>query len=180
MIAVPLVTVAAAMAMIRAGWRGRRGLAWTGWLAAVAAVLMLAAVSGAWGISVGILAGSLVAIGCVLLAGWRSPQGRRRPRPAVATVTLPRARGDLARRVLVGVLVVPVGFAAAQWLAIAGYHWSIGHAFGEADALALALIVQPIAWATIMTIQMTRNGPADMIAAPAVAAGLGLLLWMTA
>ena len=119
MIAAALLLILVAVALVRLGWGGRRGVAGAGWALGIAALLMLAARDGAWGLAIGTVTGIAAALAFVLHAGWTSPaKTRRAPREAPA-ILLPRRWHDLGRRVLVFVLVVPIAFCAAQWLAFA-------------------------------------------------------------
>ena len=169
--------VVAAMLMVRIGWAGRRETAWGGWIAATGALVWLTLDDGAWGMAIGTAVGIAVALILVLHAAWISPaKVQRAPREA-PTVTLPRRWGDLGRQVGVFVLVVPVGFVAAQWLAFGAQAVARRGGATDADAIALTFLLQPALWGVIITVQMTRAAPARMLAAPAVAALLGTLLW---
>jgi len=165
------------MLLVRLGWGGVRGAAAAGWLLAAATLLALAMLGGAWGVASGGVAGMAAAIAIVLHAGWTSPARVRRPAREPASVTLPRIPRDIAARVAVFVLVVPVAFAAAQWCAFGVQALARRLGSGEADAAVLLLFGQPIVWAGLMAWQMTRADWTRMIAAPAVAALVGTALW---
>jgi hypothetical protein len=177
MIILGLVAITAAMLLVRLGWSGRRGVAPLGWALGVGGLLLLAANDGAWGVAVGAVAGMAVAIALVLHAGWRSPVKVRRPARTVPSITLPHRPADIARHLFVFVLVVPIGFAAAQWLTFGAQALARRAGAGEADALALTLILQPVLWGVLMAWQMTRATAMRMIAPPASAAILGTILW---
>lgn len=177
MIAAALSAIAAAMLLVRLGWSGRSGVAHAGWAFAIAALLALAWRDGAWGLAMGVVVGTVVAIAAVLRAGWTAPARARRPAREAHASAWPRWHAGLTRRLAVFVLVVPVGGAAAQWLAFGAQALARGRGAGAADATVLALFLQPVAWAGLMAWQMTRAGPARMIAAPAGAALAGTLLW---
>jgi hypothetical protein len=146
----------------------------------VAALALLTARDGAWGLALGTVVGMAAAIGLVLHAGWTSPRKTARaPRQAPA-IAIPRRPGDIARRLTVFALTVPVAFAAAQWLAFAGQAWARASGAAEADAIVLMLFLQPAAWGVIVTVQMTRATPARMLAAPLAASAMGGLLWSIA
>ncbi|WP_404368683.1 hypothetical protein AB5I39_15230 [Sphingomonas sp. MMS24-J45] len=165
------------MLLVRLGWAGRPGVAAIGWAAIVAALIALTLRDGAWGLAVGTVAGLLTALALVVQAGWVAPgRTHRAPRDA-ATVVLPRRRGNLARRLTVFVLVVPVGFIAAQWLAFAIQAMARRAGAGEADAIVLTLFFQPVLWGCLMAWQMTRGSVARMIVPPASAGVLGAILW---
>lgn len=172
-----LLLVVAGMVLVRLGWNGRRSLAAGGWLLAAIGVGAAIRNAGAWGCAVAALVGMAVGLGAVLLAGWRAPvQARRtvwRTRTTAPTVRWP----DVARRFAVFLLVVPVAAVAAEGLALAGRGFARGHGMGLADATVLAWLVQPVAWAAIMAVQMLQAGPARMIAPPLAAALVGAMLW---
>ena len=94
-----------------------------------------------------------------------------------AAIALPQRASEIAARVSVFVLVVPVAFVAAQWLAFGVQAAARRAGAVETDAVVITLFLQPIAWAIIIAVQMTRAGPSRMIAAPASAAILGTLFW---
>ena len=180
MIVVALIAILAGIALIRLGWGGRRGAAGIGWGLAAAGLVALAARDGAWGVAVGTVTGMAAALAIVLHAGWNSPaKVQRAPREA-PSILLPRRWHDLARRVLVFVLVVPIAFCAAQWLAFAVQAVARRAGARDADTMVLTLLLQPILWTVLMAWQMTRAGPARMVAPPAAAAVLGTALWCAA
>lgn len=172
-----LLVIAAAMLLVRLGWAGRRGAAAVGWAVIVAALLVLTVREGAWGLAMGTVVGLVAALVIVLQAGWVAPSKVRKPTREAASITLPRGRGAFIRRLSVFVLVVPVGFVAAQWLAFGVQALARRAGAVEADAVALTLFLQPLLWACLMAWQMTRANAARMIAPPASAAVLGTLLW---
>ena len=180
MIGVAFIAIAGAMVLVRIGWGGRRPLALAGWAIALAALAALTLRDGAWGLAVGTLAAMAVALVLVLWAGWRSPPRAGRPSREAPAVLLPRRWQGLVRRLAVFVLSVPVAFAAAQWLAFgvqaAGRRWGLV----EADAIVLALFLQPVLWMALMSIQLTRANTLRMIPAPVAAALAGTALWALA
>ena len=177
MTAAALLIVAVGIALVRLGWGGTRALAIIGWLAAATALVVLTGMNGAWGLSLGVVVGMAVALGFVLQAGWTSPpRDRRAPREAPA-ISIPHHRRDLLRRIAVFVLAVPVAFAAAQWLAFGVQAAIRGNAPIDGDAVVLTLFLQPVIWTALLTVQLTRARPAQMIAAPLVAGIAGTILW---
>lgn len=180
MIAVALVTIALAMLLVRLGWSGARAAALAGWGLAGGALLVLAADAGAWGLATGAVVGISVALGLVLQSGWTAPAKLRRAVRTMPAITVPRRKRDLARRLAVFVLVVPVAFGAAQCFAFGAQALARGRGAADADSTVLALFLQPLIWAGLMAWQMTRTGPARMVAAPVGAAALGTLLWSMA
>ncbi|GAA0676572.1 Ca2+/Na+ antiporter [Sphingomonas insulae] len=177
MIVAALVVVVIGVGLIRWGWSGRRGAAGAGWLLAAAALVMLAARNGAWGIAVGAVVGIAAALVLVLYAGWTSPAKVSRAGREAPSITLPRRWHDLRRRVVVFMLVVPIAFCAAQWLAFGAQAIARRAGANDADTMVLTLMLQPILWALLIAWQMTRASPARMVAPPAAAVVLGTVLW---
>ena len=180
MIVAALLVIVAAIVLVRLGWGGRRGAAGIGWTLAVAALLALTARDGAWGLAIGTVAGMAAALGLILYAGWTSPAKAPRTSREAPSILLPRRWHDLRRRLLVFLLVVPVAFCAAQWLAFAVQAVARRAGASDADTMVMTLLLQPIAWTVLMAWQMTRSGPARMVAPPATAALLGTALWCAA
>lgn len=177
MIPVALALMGAAMVLVRLGWSSSRQAAYLGWMLAAGALVMLTASAGAWGLAIATVVAMILALTMVLYAGWTAPIRMRRAGIEAASVTLPRLSGDLARRVIVFVLVVPVAFVAAQLLAFGIQAVARRAGIGDADATASTLFLQPLIWTALITWQMSRTGPLRMIAAPVAAALLGSLLW---
>ena len=117
MTAAALLAVATAMVLVRVGWQGPRGVAALGWALGATALIALLVQDGAWGLSVGMVVGMAVALAFVLYAGWTSPMRNVRAPREKPAISIPHHRRDLARRLAVFALAVPVAFAAAQWLA---------------------------------------------------------------
>ena len=167
--------------LVRLGWGGRgRALAATGWLLTAASLLVLTLANGAWGMAMGMVAGVAVALALVLYAGWASPAGRTRKTRETPSADLPHSWRGTGRRLAVFALVVPVAFAASLWLAYGLNALMKGEGSLDANSVATMLLVQPLAWTVLMSWQMTRPGPRDMVVQPAIAALLGTLLWMIA
>jgi len=177
MVPAALALILVAMLLVRRGWGGRRAVALAGWGLAIAALGLLAAEAGAWGIAMGVVAGTAAAMLMLVQAGWTAPAKAYRPARVPASVTVPHRPGDIAQRFAVFLLVVPVAFAAAMWLAFGVQALARNHGAGAADAATLILFLQPLIWSILMTWQMTRPGPARMIAPPAGVAVLGTMLW---
>ena len=175
--AAALLLIALAMGLVRLGWGGRRGVAIVGWGLALLGLATLARIDGAWGIAPGGVAGMASALAGLLWSGWRTPAKAYRPAREPPSIVLPRRIGDLARRSVVFVLVVPIAFAATQWLAFA-LHASMRRAgMGEADAIVLMLFVQPVLWASLATWQMTRRDARRMMPPVLATALLGTVVW---
>lgn len=166
--------------LIRLGWQGRRGLAVGGWLLAALSLAVLVAAHGAWGLAVGAVGGMAAALALVLYAGWTSPPGKAAGARKAPAVALPRSWNGAGRRLAVFALVVPVSLAASLWLAYGLNAVMRGSGELDANSVAAMLFVQPLAWAVLMSWQMTRPGPREMIVPPVLAAGVGTLLWMLA
>lgn len=168
------------MLLVRLGWGGRRGLAPAGWALAAISLLALTTLYGAWGVAMGMIAGVAVAFAIVAQAGWVSPRGRARKHRDAPSADLPHSWRGTGRRLVVFALVAPVSFAASLWL---GYGLSAlmkGEGVLDANPVAALLFVQPLAWTVLMSWQMTRPGPRQMIAQPLMAALIGTLLWLLA
>lgn len=171
---------ALALGLVRLGWSISRGIALTGWAIGTAAVAMLGAHSGAWGIATGFVVGIVAALALVLLAAARS--AHRAPRQELRKSALPAGREDisLARRLAVFVLVGPGAFCAALWLAYASQALLRRGAPPSADSVALTLFVAPMIWALLMVWQMLEPGPVRMLRPLALTVAAGLALWSLA
>ena len=169
-----------AMVLVRAGWSGRTWLAAAGWALAAAALLALALANGAWGAAMGIVCAVAVALALVLQAGWVSPQGRARKEREAPSIDVPHSWRGTGRRLAVFALVVPVGFAASLWLAYGVNAVMKGGGELDANSVAMLLFVVPVCWTVLMSWQMTRPRPMQMIVQPLVAAAAGTLLWLVA
>lgn len=180
MIGIALAAIAAAMLLVRIGWAGRRGAAPLGWVIAAAALAVLVAGDGAWGLAMGTTTAITVALALVLHAGATSPRRITRPAREAPAIHVPHHARDIARRAAVFALVVPVAFVAAQGLAFGLQALARGAGWDESNTTVLALFLQPILWTAIMVVQMTRTDARRMIAAPAAAALAGLLCWVAA
>jgi hypothetical protein len=110
-------------------------------------------------------------------AGWMSAARPHRPARQATAVSLPFRWPDLGHRFAVFVLVVPCAFMSAQWLALGIQALARRGGMGDADAIALALFLQPGLWGVVMAMQMTRATAARMVAPLVVVAMLGTLLW---
>lgn len=182
MTAAAIVALAGAVVLIRLGWGGRRGWAAAGWALAALALGWLTWADGAWGLATGLTAGSIFALVAVAQAGVVSParSPRRASAGAAPAVRIDGGPSDLARRIAVFVLVVPVSFLATLGLALAINAAMKGGAPLEVNSVAMLLFVQPTAWAVLMAWQMVQPGPARMVLQPALVAAAGLLIWMVA
>lgn len=168
------------LVLVRLGWGGRRWLAAAGWLLAASSLLALTTAHGAWGLAMGAVAAMAAALGLVFQAGWVSPTGRARPERTSPSVSLPHSWRGTGRRLAVFALTVPVGLAASAWLAYGLNVLMKGDGAQGANSVATMLFVQPLAWTVLMSWQMTRPGPREMVVPPVLAAVLGTLLWMIA
>jgi hypothetical protein len=180
MIVMATALLGVAVVLIRLGWGGRGKLAGAGWIVATVALGWLGATEGAWGLAVGLTAGSIFAIVAVLYAGATAPRRPARRAAAEPAVQLSSGPNGLLRRLLVFLAVVPLSFLAAQWLAFAINTAMKGAGSLEANSVATMLFVQPVAWSILMAWQMTLTGPARMLLPPALVASAGGLLWLMA
>lgn len=175
-----LLAAIAGVALLRHGWRGTKAAIVVGWTLVAAALLAGTMRDGAWGMSMAALEGMMAA--CVILcaAAWKSAPARatRTRDPIHATGT--DAGGRLARRVAVFALVVPVGALAATVLAFGAQAVVRGAGLGDANALVTMLLIQPVAWSVLASVQMLRPGPRGMIAPAVACAAPGLALWALA
>lgn len=168
------------LVLVRLGWGTRRWLAAAGWLLAALCLLLLTVAEGAWGLATGLTLGAVVALALVLQAGWVSPAGRARKDRDVPSVDVPHSWRGTGRRFAVFALVVPAGFGASLWLAYGLNAVMKGDTDLDANSVSTMLFVQPVAWVFLMSWQMTRPGPRQMIVQPLVAALMGTLLWVLA
>lgn len=180
MIAAALATIAAGLLLVRLGWGGARGAAAAGWALVALALAVLAMREGAWGLALGTVAGIAAAMAIVFAAA-----GRTRPHPHRTARTPPIVRqriaiGNVARRLAVFALVVPAGFAASAWLAVAVHHAARAYGMAPADAAVCGWFALPVVWTALIAAQLTRVDPRAMLAPLAVAAGTGALLWWAA
>lgn len=178
-LALPPLLCAAGVAMLRASW-GRRKPALTGlgWGALVLGTIAAAVAGGAWGIATAWLAATLVAALLLAHAVATTPAGRvAGTRDTLTTDSWRFDASDFGRRMAVFLLVVPVGFAAAQLLAFGAQAAARRAGWAEADTMVLMLLGQPIAWTILASIQITRSGPIAMIAPAALFALAGAILW---
>jgi hypothetical protein len=119
-----------------------------------------------------------MAAGAALLgwAAWTAPtRPARAERAARMAATGPRRR--FAGRFATFVIVGPAGFAAAQILALGLHAAARSAGQAEADATALALLLQPAIWAVLMTVQLLCARHRTMIAAAALTAAAGGFSW---
>ena len=176
MTVVALIAVTVAVALVRAGWSGRTGLAAAGWALAIAAIFALGWQYGAWGIAIGFVVAMAVAIVFVLHAAAVSP-ARPRRREAASSTALPQGDGyAIARRLGVFVIVVPLSFIASQGLALAIAAAMKGNGSLDANSVATAMFIQPTAWAAIMAWQMTMDNLRNMAVPPMLVALLGCII----
>ncbi|MFD1787054.1 hypothetical protein ACFSC3_05660 [Sphingomonas floccifaciens] len=172
-----LLLVVIGIVLVRAGWGGRRGLAWVGWAIIAIATTILMMRDGAWGAAIAATAMMIAALVVLAREGLRTAPTRSVPPRAPASVTLPQRALGVGRRLLVFVLVVPIGAGAAYLFAMGAEGAAARLGWQPADRTALAFFVAPIAWTILASIQMIQPGPARMILPPVVCALAGLLLW---
>ncbi|WP_394652141.1 hypothetical protein [uncultured Sphingomonas sp.] len=172
-----LALAIAGILLVRQGWGAKRGVALGGWAAVGAAVVLLAAGDGAWGIAVGATVAMLVAFGLLAREGLRTAPTRTPPQRQPASVTLPHRALGVGRRLLVFVLVVPVGVAASYVFAMGAEGAAARLGWHPADRTAIAFVTAPVAWTVLVSVQLIQPGPSRMVLPPAVCAAIGLLLW---
>jgi len=179
-VAAALILIVAGMALVRVGWDGPTKAAGAGWAAALCGLLWLTVRDGAWGLAVGTVAAMAAALGIVLYAAIPFIGHQATGTKAIAWLAA-----------FYGVTMLIFSMYGGGFATIPAY---LADLFGTknlqalarrggaraADATALTLMLQPVAWGLLMTWQMTRSGPARMIAPPLAAALLGTLLWSVA
>lgn len=176
-IALALLLVVAGIVLVRTGWGGRRALARIGWGVIALAVAVLMAGDGAWGLAVAASGGMVAALLLLAREALRTAPTRSPPARAPASVTLPHRALGVGRRLLVFLLVVPVGAAAAYLFAMGAEGAAARLGWSPADRTALAFFAAPVAWTVLASVQMIQPGPVRMVLPPAVCALAGLLLW---
>lgn len=158
---------AGGVALLRRGWGAPGGGRWTaaGWALIVAGLVALGVYGGAWGVSVGAIA-AMLAAHLLLTRPALAPIARRPERaPRDASVTLrPTDARDLLRRLSVFVLVVPGGMAASALAALALQGLARVGGWHEANSVTLGLLMFPVVWSILASIQMTQSGPLRMLA----------------
>lgn len=173
-----LGAMALAILCLRLGWRRRPGPVALGWIVAVVTAARLIARWGMWGLATAMLGGIAAAAVVLAYEALVSPAVFR-PVPARVTVTPPQWRVEgLARRLATFLLVVPIGFAATEMLALGAEAAASRAGWVEADSTVLALVTQPLAWAALASIQMIARHPRSMIAPAALCALAGAILWL--
>lgn len=168
---------AAAIVLIRMGWGGARALALAGWALLLLALAAMTVRAGAWGIAVVVTGASIAALGVLSREAWLSKPSRGRPPREPASVTLPHRALGVGRRLLVFVLVVPVGLAVSQLFALGAEAAAVRAGWSAPDRTALAFFATPIAWSVLASLQMTRATPLAMIPPTLLVAAAGALLW---
>ncbi|GGB27811.1 hypothetical protein GCM10011380_16780 [Sphingomonas metalli] len=172
------VAATVALGLIRVGWDGRRSLALAGWALAIAAAVALAMLAGAWGLAIVATTAIVAALAILLRDAWRAPRGRAAPVRSAPSIALPRPTlRSVGRRLAVFLLVVPVAAAAAALLAFGLQATLVRGRAAEADTVALMMVAQPVLWALLATVQITRASAVRMIAPALACAALGLILW---
>lgn len=179
-VALPIFCLAGSVLLVRLGWGGRRSVALGGWALAVASLALLTRAGGAWGLATGLSAGAVFAPVAVLYAGAVSPRRTARREGSGPAIGLPLKPEGVLRRVSVFLAVVPLSFAAAQWLAFAVNTAIGGGAALDANSVSAMLFVQPVAWSVLMAWQMVLPGPRQMVLPPALAAAAATLVWAIA
>jgi hypothetical protein len=163
--------------LLRLGWGGRRAIIGAGWIAILAGIGLLGRANGAWGIAIGSVLAMAAAAALLGWAAWTTPVRPARAERATRMTAAAAPRRRFAGRFATFVIVGPTGFAAAQILAIGLHAAARGAGQAEADATALALLLQPAIWAVLMTVQLLCTRRRTMIAAAALTAAAGGVSW---
>lgn len=175
-IAIALALLVPAVTLLRVGWSGDTRLAYAGWAIGATSLFSLAMLEGAWGLAVGLTLVMILALALVLHAAATAPVRAGRG-TRIATVPSASAARQIGRRLLVFLLVVPVSFVAAQWLALGLNAVMKNGGPLEANSVATAFMLQPFVWTALMAWQMCQAKPSAMVWPPAAVALLGTVLW---
>ncbi len=177
-----LVAASIGPLLLRWGWQRGRAAVIAGWGALLLAAILLALSHGAWGLAAGAVAAMAVASALLMQAALASPapRGNGRKREAAASPRLPHDWRDTARRIAIFLIVVPLDLVAASFLACAIERMLFGAGWLEANTLTVALFAIPILWALAASWQMLCTRAVTMLAAPALFALIGGLLWLAA
>jgi hypothetical protein len=179
MLPIGLALSATGVVLLRISWsRQSQALAGLGWASLATATPVLAGADGAWAVTLGALVATGVAALLLTHSAIVAPAGRApATRQGIAGEGWRFSASDLGRRIAVFALVGPGAFAAAQLLAFGAQAAARRAEWHEADATVLGLLLQPIAWAILAAVQITRTGPLRMIVPALITAAAGLLLW---
>lgn len=184
-----LLLAAAGPVLLRVGWQRRRDAVVAGWVALIVAATIALGGFGAWGLATAAVTASLVAMALLAHAAGvtpaparpvRNPNKRRptsAPSPQAGAARI--ATRDLARRIGVFLIAVPLDIAAALAFAWACQRWLYLAGWQPANSTLFALMVLPLAWLALLSWQMTRSRPLTMLPAALFTALPGGLTWLT-
>jgi hypothetical protein len=174
------IAAAAGVPLLWLAWNkppGSKALARAaGWLLILAAVALLGATSGAWGVAVSATVTSAAALLVLAYVAATSAPKQASVREAPHhDLDVRKIFSELPRRIAVFLLAVPGGLFASTLLTF-GARAAARHAgWPESDSTMLALGGLPLAWSIIASLQMMQSSLATMaatIVVPAVCGGL--------
>lgn len=180
-----LVAVVGTVAL-RWGWdapeRARKRLTLVGWAAIGAALAVLSAHDGAWGLAVGTLPVMLVAFALLAREGLASTAPARAARVAETDPTVhlhARDWRDLGRRVAIFVLSVPVAGLVSLLAGLAFAAAARAGGADESDSIMLALFVTPVVW-SVLGVMLLLEDRARAMLRPLAALGAvsGATFWL--
>lgn len=178
-----IAIIVAGIALLRLAWARSWDSArtWTGCIALLAGLILLAAADGAWGIAVGFIAAMVTAFLILARAAATSRPAKERPiREAAPTILLrPEGAKGLARRFAVFLITVPGAGVAAGLVALALQALTRAAGWLEADSTTLGLLALPVAWAALAVLLLLQTRPAAMLK-PLLGTGFiaGAALWL--
>jgi hypothetical protein len=185
LIALMLLLALIGVVLLRLGWDARERaqvrLTLAGWLAIGAALVVLAIGDGAWGIalaSLPVMLGAMLLLARAAMTSRAPARAAREPAPEPTVHFHTQSWPDVARRIGIFVLSVPVAGVVSLLAGMAAA--AIGRTLGwvEADSNVLALFVTPLVWSILGVVLLMRAGLVEMIR-PLAALGIvsGALVW---
>lgn len=168
--------------LLRRGWQ-QGGLATImGWGFLLFAGAALIVHGGAWAFALGVCSAMVAAMVLLSEAAIRTPAPARtaRERAIPQMEPAPFDFRDLARRIAVFLLVVPVGLVASSFLT-----WSMQRALFhagwlEANSTSFALFALPFLWLALTSWQIMQSRLGAMLIGALALAVLGGLVWLAA
>ncbi len=181
-----LLLAAAGTIALRFAWDAREPtqirLTLAGWAAIGAALAVLAARDGAWGIAMGALPVMLVAFGFLAREALASTAPARAARIAETepSVRLHAADWrDVGRRVAIFLIAVPIAGAVSLLVGLALAAAALASGALEADTITTALFVTPLVWSVLGVVLLLRPRAAPMLRPlAAIGAVSGATFWL--
>lgn len=184
--AILLLLAASGTIALRFAWDAlepaRVRLTLAGWAAIGAALSVLAARDGAWGLAIGALPVMLVAFGFLLREAIASTAPNRAARitESEPTVRLHAADWrDVGRRVAIFVITVPIAGAVSLLVGLALAAAARASGAVEADTITTALLVTPLVWSVFGVVLLLQSRAASMLRPlAAIGAVSGATFWL--